>query len=175
MSNAHKTNHRNGLRAIFNVASVVSLIVSGAACANGSVGGVAPEHSPQDRIVLAISGGISGLADTTVIQRSTGTLVRTSCLTLRGAANSCPGGAHMWRVSLSVAATDSLFRSVQTAEFLALTSEYDMSGTFVDGPAYDLRITTANGSRSIRWSDAPGVPAVLTTFLRGLQARTADR
>ena len=146
-----------------------------AACASGPVDGLTPTPGASARIVLAVSGGLAGLADTTVIDSVSSLLVRTSCLSIRGAAESCAAGRREWRVSLSAGARDSVFRATQTAEFRTLRAQYDMSGTFVDGPAYDLEITIAATTRRIRWSDAPGLPVALTAFVTSIQARTADR
>ncbi len=150
------------------------LILAVAACARGPVEGAAAALGRPGRVVLSLTGGLAGLADTTTIDSESGLLVRRSCLTIRGAANGCSANVREWRVPLGAATVDSIFRATQTAEFLALRGEYDMSGTFVDGPAYALRVTTTSGTRTIRWSDAPGVPVVLTTFRETIQRRTAD-
>ena len=125
------------------------------ACASGPVEGLAPDPGASAKVVLLVSGGLAGLADTTVIDSGSRLLVRRSCLAIRGASTSCAAGTREWRVPLTTAGLDSLFGATQTAEFRALREQYDMSGTFVDGPAYELTITIASTTRRIRWSDTP--------------------
>lgn len=144
------------------------------ACGIGPVEGEAPDPGAPARLVLSLSGGLAGLADTTVIDSTSATLVRTTCVTVRGAPNPCAGGTVVRRVKLTGSEARSLFGATQAAEFRRLAAQYDMSGTFVDGPEYNLRITTSSRTRNIRWSDAPGVPAVLTRFVDGIQTRTSD-
>lgn len=58
-----------------------------------------------------------------------------------------------------------LFTATRQSDFLALRAEYDMSGTFVDGPAYSMRIVRDGAERQIRWSDAQRpLPAALKSL-----------
>lgn len=141
------------------------------ACALTPVEGELSDPGTPAKIVFSMSGGLAGLADTTVIDSASALLVRTLCLSIRGVAESCPSGRREWRVQLSRATADSLFATTQSAAFRALAPEYDMSGTFVDGPAYGLRITLGARTRGIRWSDAPGVPPILASFAASIRSR----
>ena len=113
---------------------LASFLVAG--CGVGPVAGEAPDPGARACVVFSISGGIAGLADTTVLDSATATLVRTKCLSIRGAPNSCAGGTIVTRVQLTRSEVEEFFRATQTSDFRRLGAQYDMSGTFVDGPEY---------------------------------------
>lgn len=154
-------------------ATVVALVLC-TAC--GTLSGLSEPVGTADpgaaaNITLVSSGGLAGVVDTMAIDSVAATLSHFRCLTIRGAPESCPAGAQRLTISLGRAATDSIFRATQEAAFRALAPEYDMSGTFVDGLAYDLRITMSSRTRRIRWSDVPNLPAALTTFHERIRRR----
>lgn len=89
--------------------------------------------------------------------------LRVSCEQVQGSRVGMPCSTIPTRViQLAPADVRQLFVATRQQEFRALRAEYDMSATFVDGPAYSLKVVRGEAIRQIRWSDAARpLPAVL--------------
>jgi hypothetical protein len=98
---------------------------------------------------------------------SANALLRIRCEQVNGprVGNPCSGIPTTRTRQLTTAELRQLFQATREGEFLALKAEYDMSGTFVDGPAYSIRVVRNGGERQIRWSDAQRpLPAALKSL-----------
>lgn len=87
---------------------------------------------------------------------------RLRCVPLIGIA--CTGSLTPREGVLSPSTVQRVFRDAHRSEFRALLAEYDMSGTYVDGPAYSITVVANGRRRRIRWSDAARLPDVLVRF-----------
>ena len=104
---------------------------------------------------------------------STSALFQTVCTAGARAPASCEGSSFpSKRGSLARAQVKQLFADASSRAFKALKAEYDMSGTYVDGPAYSVTVTTNGTTRAIRWSDAAKLPDALSRFAWSIQAVT---
>ena len=108
------------------------------------------------RIVREMINGEPGLVMRIVVDSATGDFT-VSCTS---SVVRCP--PHWFSEGVaSRAQVHLLFASTRSSEFRALRKEYDLSGTFVDGPLFVLTVTASGRTREIRWSTSP-VPRVLT-------------
>lgn len=108
------------------------------------------------RIVREMINGEAGLVLRIVVDSATGTYtVGCTSSVVR-----CPPQWFGEGVT-SRAQVHRLFATTRSSEFRALRKEYDLSGTFVDGPLFVLTVTSSGRTREIRWSTSP-VPRVLT-------------
>ncbi len=75
--------------------------------------------------------------------------------------------------TLPRARVDGLFADVATPEFRQIKAEYDMSATYVDGPAYSVSVSANGKARSIRWSDAEKqLPPALSRLVSTISTAT---
>ena len=120
------------------------------------------------RMSFSITGGMTGTVWKVEVDSATGAYA-TSCTSQRGFNCALPER----RGTLTRAQVDPLFADAGRAEFKALKPEYDMSGTFVDGPGYALSVVASGATREVRWSDAARpLPAALSRVVDALRSAT---
>ena len=141
-----------------------TLALGNVACALSPVEGEVADPSTPARIERRETVAFVGYAWWIEIDSATATL-RVRCEQATGTRVGTPCNNIPTSIvrALPRGTVDQLFRDANSSAFRSLNAEYDMSGTFVDGPAYSVSVTANGRARKIQWSDAanPTLPVAL--------------
>jgi hypothetical protein len=141
----------------------LALAACGGSDVNGALLALGEPATTAARLERRVTVAFGGYAWWIEIDSLTATL-RVRC-ELLGSGIRAPGGCASIPTDitrqLSRATVTRLYSDATSNAFGSLRPEYDMSGTFVDGPAYSVTITANGRTRQIRWSDTAMLPPIL--------------